>query len=197
MYLRRRGGWVRLVLRMDTRYSLTAMIKPADIFVLSGLLTHQGDWTYRHLAAKLHVPHPVVQRGLDRAERSGLYSERQRAVHIPHFEEFALHALRFIAAAHLGGIVPGLPAAWAAQPLSDRIHSSGESPPVWPAASGRIRGQALDPLHPAAVKAAPGWPELSELLCLLDGLRAGDLRVRSVAADLLSDQMRSFARAGR
>ncbi len=169
------------------------MVKPGDIFVLSGLLAHEGDWTYRQLAAELRVPHPVVQRALDRAEQAGLYSESRRAVHLPHFEEFTLHALRFVAPASLGPIVPGLPAAWAVSPLSERIHSSGEPPPVWPAALGRVRGQALDPLHPAAVEAAPVLPELSELLCLLDGLRAGDARVRGVASDLLRDRMRSLA----
>lgn len=166
------------------------VVKPGDIFVLAGLLAHQGDWTYRRLAAELHVPHPVVQRGLDRAEEAGLYSEGRRVVNVGHFEEFALHALRFVAPARLGPIVPGIPAAWAAAPLSELIHSSGEEPPpVWPAARGRVRGQALDPLHPAAVEAAPEWPELSDLLCLLDGLRAGDARIRGVAAGLLTDRL--------
>lgn len=172
------------------------MIKPGDIFVLSGLLTHHGAWTYRQLAAELHVPHSVVQRALDRAEQAGLYSESRRAVHLLYFEEFAFHALRFLAPASLGPIVSGIPAAWAVPPLSERIYSSDEPPPVWPAAIGRVaRGQALDPLHPAAVDAAPERPELSELLCLLDGLRAGDARVRGVATDLLSDRLRTFAPA--
>jgi hypothetical protein len=54
-----------------------------------------------------------------------------------------------------------------------------------------VRGQALDPLHPAAVDAAPERPELSELLCLLDAIRAGDVRIRCVATDLLSEQLRA------
>jgi hypothetical protein len=82
--------------------------------------------------------------------------------------------------------VPGVPAAWAAEPMAGAIHSSGEEPPpVWPYARGRVRGQAIEPLHPAAPAGVEGWPELGEILALLDSLRAGDARVRQVAEDLL------------
>jgi hypothetical protein len=116
-----------------------------------------------------------------------LYSAERRAVHIPHFEEFALHALRFVAPAQLGALVPGVPAAWTAEPMAGAIRSSGdEPPPVWPYARGQVRGQAIEPLHPAAPEAVEGWSELGEVLALLDSLRAGDARVRQVAGGLLS-----------
>jgi hypothetical protein len=162
------------------------MIKKSDIYVLSGLLAHEGEWSYRSLADRLHVPHPVVQRALSRTQDAGLYSAERRAVHVPHFEEFALHALRFVAPTQMGALVPGVPAAWAAEPMAGAIRSSGnEPPPVWPYARGQVRGQAIEPLHPAAPEAAEGWPELGEVLALLDSLRAGDARVRQVAGDLL------------
>jgi len=162
------------------------MVKGADIYVLSGLLAHRGKWSYRSLADRLHVPHPVVQRALARARQADLYSGKRREVHIPHFEEFALHALRFVAPVRLGALVPGVPAAWAAEPMASAIHSSGEEPPpVWPYARGQVRGQAIEPLHPAAPEAVEGWSELGEILTLLDSLRAGDPRVRGVAEDLL------------
>jgi hypothetical protein len=162
------------------------MVKGSDVYVLSGLLAHDGAWSYRSLAERLHVPHPVVQRALERAKGADLYSGVGREVHLPHFEEFALHALRFVAPAQLGALVPGVPAAWAAEPMAGAIHSSGEEPPpVWPYARGRVRGQAIEPLHPAAPEAVEGWLELGEILALLDSLRAGDSRVRRVAKDLL------------
>ena len=167
------------------------MVKESDIYVLSGLLAHEGDWSYRSLAVRLRTPHPVVQRALSRAQDADLYSAEQRKVHLPHFEEFAIHALRFVAPAHLGGLMPGVPAAWAAEPMASAIRSSGEEPPpVWPYASGRVRGQAIEPLHPAAPEAVEDWPELGEILALLDSLRAGDLRVRCVAEDLLMSLLR-------
>jgi DNA-binding transcriptional MocR family regulator len=162
------------------------MLKPPDIYVLAGLFAEDQGWSYRSLAERLHVPHAVIQRALARATDADLYSRERREVHVPHFEEFALHALRFVAPASLGPLVSGVPAAWAAAPMASAIHSSGEEPPpVWPYARGGVRGQAIEPLHPAAPEAARDWAELQEMLAILDSLRAGDARVRQVAADLL------------
>ena len=167
------------------------MVKAPDIFVLSGVLANADAWTYRSLAADLGVPHPVVQRALSRSQAAGLYVSERRAVHVPHFEEFAVHALRFVVPGELGAIVPGVPAAWAAEPVSSSIRSAGDDlPPVWPYARGRVRGQALEPLHPAAPEAVRGWPELGELLSILDSLRTGDVRVRTVAQELLQGALR-------
>ena len=172
------------------------MLKASDIYVLSGLLANDGDWTYRSLADRLHVPHPVVQRALSRAEAANLYSAEQRGVHVSHFEEFSVHALRFLAPAQLGALVPGVPAA--AEPMASAIRLSGdEPPPVWPYARGRVRGQAIKPLHSAAPEAVEDWPQLGEILVVLDNLRAGDPRVRKVAEDFLSKMLRERIEASR
>ncbi|MBS1885826.1 MAG: hypothetical protein JSU06_01430 [Actinobacteria bacterium] len=169
------------------------MVKAADIYVLAGLLEQDEQWSYRSLAHRLRVAHPVVQRALERAKAAELYSPDRRGPHLPHFEEFAVHALRFIAPAQLGALVPGVPAAWAAEPMAGAIRSSGdEPPPVWPYAQGRVRGQAIEPLHPAAPEAVESWSGLGELLALLDSLRLGDARVRNVAGDLLAERLRSL-----
>jgi len=169
------------------------VVKDADVYVLAGLLAQDGQWSYRSLADRLRVPHPVVQRALARARAADLYSPDRREVHLPHLEEFAVHALRFLAPAQLGAIAPGVPAAWAAEPMAGAIRSSGdEPPPVWPYAQGRVRGQAIAPLHPAAPEAIEDWLELGEFLALLDSLRLGDARVRKVAGDLLAERLRSL-----
>lgn len=180
---------------IDSCY-ITRMVKAADIYVLSGLLSQgRGAWSYRSLADRLQVPHAVVQRALERGRIASLCSADKRQVHLPNFEEFAV-ALRFIFPAELGGLTPGIPAAWAAEPMSSEIRSSGsEPPPVWPYAQGTVRGQALEPLHPAAPKAVEGWPQLGEILALVDSLRAGDGRVRRVAEELLASRLRSLAGA--
>lgn len=61
---------------------------------------------------------------------------------------------------------------------------------MWPYASGRVRGQAIEPLHPAAPEAVEDWPELGEILSLLDSLRADDPRLRQVAEGLLMRLLR-------
>lgn len=174
------------------------MVKGSDIYVLAGLISDAGDWSYRSLAERLHTPHSVVQRALTRAEEAGLYSPARRAVHLPHLEEFGLHAIRFVAPVHLGALVPGVLAAWAAAPMAEKIRSSSdEPPPVWPYAQGDVRGQAIEPLHRAAPAAIPGWPELGEMLALLDSLRAGDARIRQVAGELFSERIRGAGAGAR
>lgn len=173
------------------------MVKPADVYVLSGLLAAEGNWTFRSLAGRLEVPHAVVQRALARAQNADLYLPERREVYLPHFEELAVHALRFLVPAQLGPLVPGVPAAWAAEPMAGAIRSSGEDPPpVWPYAQGRVRGQAIEPLHPAAPEAVEDWPRLGEILSVLDSLRAGDPRVREVAGEFLSTMLGDASGAG-
>ncbi len=75
--------------------------------------------------------------------------------------------------------------------MAEKIRSpSDEPPPVWPYAKGDVRGQALEPLHRAAPDAAASWPELGEILSLLDSLRVGDARVRKVAGELFAERLR-------
>jgi hypothetical protein len=132
------------------------------------------------------VSHSLVQRALDRAGAAGLYLNERRAPHVPNLEEFLRHGLRFVAPAPLGEVVPGMPAAWAAAPMSERIRTGAtELPPVWPTANGRVRGQALEPLHRAAIRATSSWQPLASLLAVVDSLRAGDARVRRVASEEL------------
>lgn len=122
---------------------------------------------------------------MKRAAEAGLVTDGGRRVHRPNFEELLLHGLRFIAPAKLGPLVTGVPAAWAAPPMNSRIRETGAPPPVWPFAAGTVRGQELPPLHRAAARAVSSWLALGELLAIVDSLRAGDVRVRSVAAELL------------
>jgi hypothetical protein len=174
------------------------MVKSPDIYVLSGLLVNEDKWSYRSLADRLCVAHSMVQRALSRAGAAGLYSTEMRVVHLPHFEEFATRALRFVAPMPLGPLVAGVPAAWAAEPMAAKIHSFGEDPPpVWPYAKGGVRGQAIEPLHSAAPKAIEDWPQLGEALAIIDSLRTGDRRVRRAAEELLSRMLRGGIEAGR
>jgi DNA-binding transcriptional MocR family regulator len=163
------------------------MISPSDIYVLAGTLAEAGmEPTLRELAGELHVDHTLVHRALKRAEEAGLYRSASKQVNRANFEELMTHAARFVAPAALGELTRGMPAAWAAEPISGRIRQPGdEPPPVWPVVDGAVRGQALRPLHPAAVRASRGSPALWELLVIIDSLRAGDVRVRQVAAEEL------------
>jgi len=168
------------------------MIGPTDLYVLAGIVSSEEKaFTLRGLASRLHVDHTLVHRALKRAENADLYRESSRQVHSANFAELVIHAARFIAPAPLGALTRGLPAAWAAEPISGLIHQApSEPPPVWPSALGAVRGQALEPLHQAAVQVSHDAP-LAGLLAIIDSLRAGDVRVRKIAAAALTDTLRS------
>jgi hypothetical protein len=168
------------------------MVGPTDIYILAGALADEPEtWTLRDLAVRLFVDHTLVHRALKRAENAGLYRASVKVINRANFEELTIHAVRFIAPARLGELTRGVPAAWAAEPISAIIHQrESEPPPVWPSALGAVRGQALQPLHPAAVLASQETPALARLLSIIDSLRAGDVRVRGVAATALRDTLR-------
>jgi len=81
-----------------------------------------------------------------------------------------------------------MPTAWAAPPLLQRIAASS-NPPVWPDASGTTHGIALAPLHPSVPDAARGDDRLWELLALVDAIRIGNARERSIAGDELKKRL--------
>lgn len=171
------------------------MLSPTDIYVLAGAVAEGGETaSLRELARDLHVDHTLVYRSLARAEEAGLYSKALKAVNRANLEELLAHAVRFIAPAELGQLTRGVPAAWAAEPISRTIRQrSDEPPPVWPDAVGDVRGQALKPLHPSAPRASEGNPELAGLLAIIDSLRAGDVRTRKVAAEELVQALRTIS----
>jgi DNA-binding transcriptional regulator YhcF (GntR family) len=174
------------------------MLSSSDIYVLAGRLADADKKpTLRELARELHVDHTLVHRALKRAEEAGLYRSASKQVNRANFEELMTHAARFIAPAALGGLTRGRAAAWAAKPIAERIRQQGdEPPPVWPDVDGAVRGQALRPLHPAAVRASQESPALSDLLAIIDSLRAGDVRVRQVAAEELHAALSHKSSAG-
>lgn len=163
------------------------MLSPTDLYVLAGVLAENGkSSTLRALAETLRVDHTLVHRSLRRTEAAGLYAADSKTVNRANFEDLATHAARFIAPARLGGLTRGVPAAWGAEPIASVIRQpSQEPPPVWPDAHGEVRGQALQPLHDAAVQASRESTALAHLLSILDSLRVGDVRVRKVATDAL------------
>lgn len=165
------------------------MIRPADTYVLLGMAASGKKLTFRGLAEHLHLTLPQVQRSLGRLAEAGLIVPELRVARLPNVEEFVVHALRYLAPGHLGAITAGVPAAWAAAPLTRSIVSSDPSP-VWPSPRGTARGPALDPLHPAAVDAVRDDERLADLLAVADCLRAGDRRVRREAEKLLPEILR-------
>ncbi len=166
------------------------MIKGQDILVLLRLLREPEDWTVRSLGASLELDPAGVHRALRRLQEARLVEGKEHRVNRSNADEFLVHAVKYLFPPEQGGATRGVPTAWAASPLKEELAPVDEPPPVWPDPRGRVRGIALEPLHPSAVHMARMDPRLAEDLALIDAVRLGEGRVRSLAAKLLSQRLR-------
>lgn len=161
------------------------MLRGQDIVLLVRLLRMPPSWTVRELSDGLELGVGPVHRSLNRLVEAGLYDPHRKRVVVGAAEEFLLHGMRYVFPARPQGEVRGHLTAWAASPLRELLVDESPLPPVWPASDGRVRGLALEPLHPSALPAARADRVTGERLALLDALRAGDARVRGLAAEQL------------
>lgn len=102
--------------------------------------------------------------------------------------EFLVHGLRYVFPAESGGEARGVPTAWAAPPLSERLTQNG-IPPVWPDPHGSVFGIALEPLDPRVPEAARRDERLGQLLSLVDAIRIGGARRKGLAAEILEERL--------
>jgi biotin operon repressor len=156
-----------------------------DIVVLLKLVGHGENWTVRSLEDNLGISRASVHRSLQRLSNAGLYDLDRRRANLSQAEEFLVHAVKYMFPPELNGETRGVPTAWAVPPLSDELAPPSDLPPVWPDPEGRQRGIALAPLHPTVPQLARRDQELGERLALIDAIRMGDARIRSLAAKLL------------
>jgi hypothetical protein len=160
-----------------------------DVVVLLKLAGHGEDWTVRSLEADLGMSRAGVHRSLQRLSAASLYDLQRRRANISQTEEFLVHAVKYLFPPELNGETRGVPTAWAAPPLAGELAPQNDLPPVWPDPHGSQRGIAVTPLHPAVPGLAQRDPDLAERLALIDAIRMGDPRIRSLAAELLSRRL--------
>lgn len=159
-----------------------------DIVVLLKLLLDRRKSPYAQLSQELGISaseiHAAVQRGIE----AGLIDPVSRVPLRKPLEEYLLYGVRYAFPAKPGPIVRGIPTAYAARPLSDKI-SSNDLPPVWPDPEGTIRGVAVEPLYRSVTKSAKTDLPLYELLTLVDALRIGRARERNLAEEEIKQRI--------
>ena len=169
------------------------MLKGQDILVLLRLLEESDGWTVRSIGEPIGLDPAGVHRALKRLADARLVDAKRRRVNRANAEEFLVHGLKYLFPARQGGMSRGVPTAWAAAPLSEELAPVDEPPPVWPDARGDARGVSLEPLHEKAPEIASRDRNLAERLALIDAIRIGDGRVRSLAERRLSESLRAVA----
>jgi len=171
------------------------MLQGIDVIVLLYATRADALGTVRSIAGALDLPPASVQRSLDRLGKLPLFDAKRRRVNRSSADEFFAHALPFMFPPERGGETRGVPAAWGASPLVEQLAPGNGPTPVWPSPRGPVRGWALEPLHPSALEVAQRDRQLGEMLVLVDGIRAGDARVRKLSTRLLRERLASPAAA--
>jgi hypothetical protein len=166
------------------------VIKGQDILLLLKLVDEPEGWTVRSLGDSVGLDPAGVHRGLKRLEEVRLVDSASKRVNRSNAEEFLVHGLKYLFPVRQGGLSRGMPTAWATPPLDDELAPVDEPPPVWPDKKGEARGVALQPLHENVPAIARSDSRMAERLALIDAIRLGGGRVRSLAAKHLSESLR-------
>lgn len=161
-------------------------MKPQDVVILLKIIA-LGDqsWYHHTLAESLNISQSEVTQSLNRSRFSGLIDANRKEVSRLGLLEFLQYGVKYSFPEQPGALVRGIPTAHSAPPLSDEIQS--QDPYVWPHASGKVRGQSIEPLYRSVPNAVEKDEKLYELLTLVDAIRVGRVREKQLALHHLNE----------
>lgn len=140
-------------------------------------------WTYNQLAVGLFMSPSEVHAAVKRSLQVHLATFIQGVIRVNKsaLAEFLIHGIKYVFIPDRGEITRGMPTIYTVAPLNTLSSSMDEPPPVWPDPEGQIRGESFSPLYKSAPRAARKDKELYELLVLVDAIRGGRAREKSLA----------------
>ena len=169
--------------------------KPQDIVVGLRLAMGGTGLSYADLGGKLGMSASEVHAAVRRLKDARLLDPDTRRVRLEAFHNFLVHGVPYSFPVGPKQLTRGMPTAWAAPALSDKIKSSDQVPPVWPDPDGLVQGSAIKPLYASVPAAARRDPELYSLLALVDALRIGRARERALAEKEIGERLDRYAAA--
>lgn len=182
-------------------------IKSQDIYILFKLVCLQQEsqsgssiacnladqYSVRALGAGLDVSKTEVSTSIRRSidigmaikdRKSGYPKANKKAL-----LEFVVYGLKYVFPAKPAEIVRGVPTAFSAPVLKDKLLSLGDYLYVWPYAEGCEKGQSIQPLFKSVPKTALKDDCLYEYLALVDAIRLGNAREANLAAEMLKEKL--------
>ncbi len=163
-------------------------MKSQDVLLLLGIIRFEREtWKQLPMAEALGLSQSEVSEAVARCKYAGLLGLKGKKVMRQAFMEFLEYGLKYVFPQKPGAIVRGVPTAHSALPLNDIIISKEAY--VWPYGKGTVRGQAIQPLYNSIPSAAIRDPELHQLLALVDAVRVGRARERSLAIEELKGRL--------
>lgn len=161
-------------------------LRPIDVPVALRL-AQLPDATYQVLAENLGISTSTAHQAVERLTAAGIVLPHARRVNRHHLLEFLEHGVRYAFPSQPGSRARGVPTAHAGPPLASEI--AFDEAFVWPSPDGAAYGETVDPLYDGAVDLPERCPPVYELLTLVDAVRVGRARERSLARSKLRAQL--------
>ena len=169
--------------------------KPQDVVVALRLALGADGLSYADLSKDLGMSASEVHAAVRRLIEARLVDPEARRVRVDALRNFLVHGVPYAFPVHPKELTRGMPTAWAAPVLADKISATEQMPPVWPDPDGVVQGSAIEPLYPSAPAAARRNPALHDLLALVDALRIGRARERALAEKMIGERLEQHAAA--
>lgn len=157
-------------------------LRPLDVAVALALSGHHDD-TYAVLSRRLGLSPSVIHGSAGRLRAAGLILPRSTELNRTALLAFLVHGVRYAFPGALRAVVRGIPTAHAGPDLAEVI--SGE-PVFWASSAGSATGPSIAPLRPRPEDLPQSAPGVYAALALVDALRVGRARERSLAREALS-----------
>lgn len=161
-------------------------LRPHDICVALQLVL-TPSFSYRELAQDVGLSLGETHNSVKRLGQARLYMADPSKVNVPALLDLLVHGVPYVFPGQLGPDTQGVPTAHSGPALAKRL--SGVDVIVWPSADGEIRGHALTPLCASAPDLAQRNEGLYRWLTLVDALRVGRARDRTLARDILKEEL--------
>jgi DNA-binding Lrp family transcriptional regulator len=163
--------------------------KPQDVVVALKLSLNGARSSYADLGQELGMSASEVHAAVRRLGEANLIDPETKEIRRETLRNFLVHGVPYAFPTSPKEVTRGMPTAWAAPVLSGKISASGQISPVWPDPDGQVQGAAVQPLYASAPGAARRDPALYDLLALVDALRIGRARERSLAEKEISHRL--------
>jgi DNA-binding Lrp family transcriptional regulator len=167
--------------------------KPQDVVVALKLVLEDSFSSYAELGQALGLSASEVHAAVRRLADARLVDPDTKQVKREALRNFLVHGVPYAFPATPKEITRGMPTAWAAPAMAEKISSSDQIPPVWPDPQGQVQGAAVQPLYASVPGAARRDPELYRILALVDALRIGRARERALAEKEIGQLLSSHA----
>ncbi len=163
-------------------------MRPQDIVVLLKLIIEENrSWNQISMANSLFMSQSEISESLSRSNYARLLYDKGKQVARQSFMDLLQYGIPYVFPQQPGPVVRGIPTAHSALPLKDEIQSSEYY--VWPSAKGHIRGHSILPLYSSVIHAVEQDAKLYEYLALIDALRVGRAREKSLALEILQKRI--------